>query len=615
MENKQFLAYRSFYTPLNTIKQFSDAGYDTICVFPAHTNNSRGTPYSQYPPTWLWYDKIDFAPFDNMVEDIDKAMPGAKLLCMIDLNSPVWLEHMCCLSSADSFNNLGKAIHNEEWLQATEDYLKAFVKYADEKYGDRIKGYVLMCGATDEWYDYSDGGDTKDRRRAWREYQISKGRPDPIDIPPLSVRDNASHEGFLRDPNKDGLAIEYWHFCNDAVADTILRFAEKTRKIIGDRAEIGCFYGYILEKSTYFLVSCGHLEYERVLDSPNIDFLISPGTYTDRMMGGGSGFLIPSGTAHVRGKRLLHECDQRTHTSNNFLTPNITLVKASAWADEKTTLAGLKREVALGLTNGTHLWWFDMWGDFYQGEAVMKTLARAKEIWAEYGESVDTTGEQNEVALIVDPDSTYMVNNDHENTPKMNLRMRNKLNRLGAPYDVYSFNDIPKIKDFSRYKLVIFTSLFSITPEKKRILDNYVLNSYRHVLWLYAPGIYNGESFDTENCEALTGIPYKTEGVIEKQMDSWTSHYAYDYDAVTPEVLRSIAEKSGAVMTVDAQTPVYRRGNILAVHFECGGERTVNVEPAYTKAIELFSGNSCEIKQGRFIYSFASPDTALFKLS
>ena len=615
MKNNQFLAYRSFYTPLNTIKQFSDAGYDTICVFPAHTNNSRGTPYSQYPPTWLWYDKIDFAPFDNMIEDIGKAMPNANILCMIDLNSPVWLEHMSYVSTADSFNNLGKAIHNDEWMQATEAYLEAFVKYADEKYGDRIKGYVLMCGATDEWYDYSDGGDTKDRLRAWREYQISKGRPDPIDIPPYSVRDSARHEGFLRDPIKDKIAIEYWQFCNDSVADTILRFAEKTRNIIGDRAEIGCFYGYILEKSIYFLVSCGHLEYERVLDSPNIDFLISPGTYTDRMMGGGSGFLIPSGTAHVRGKRLLHECDQRTHTSNNFLTPNISLTMASAWKNEKMTISGLKREISLGLTNGTHLWWFDMWGDFYQGEAVMNTLARAKEIWSQYGEGVDTLGEQNEVALIVDPESTYLVNNDHDNTPKMNLRMRNKLNRLGAPYDIYSFNDIPKIKDFSRYKLVIFTSLFVLTPEKQRILDNYVLCDGRNILWMYAPGIFDGESFDSKNCEKLTGIPYGASGVVTKRMDGWTSHYAYEYDSVTPEVLHSLAEKSGVLMTVDALTPVYKRGNIIAVHLELGGEKTVCVEDKYAKATELFSGKTYEIKQGRFVYPFDSPDTALFILS
>ena len=190
-ENKpQFLAYRSFHTPLSTIEKFSDAGYEVACVFPVHTLNSLGEPYSQYPPTWIWFDKIDFVPFDRMVEDTTRAMPGAKLLLMVDLNSPAWLEHNDWLGANDTFMNLGKAIHNPKWLTATENYLKAFVSYANEKYGDRIVGYVLACGSTDEWYDYSRGSESSERCAAWRVYQKSNGKPDPIDIPSESQREH-----------------------------------------------------------------------------------------------------------------------------------------------------------------------------------------------------------------------------------------------------------------------------------------------------------------------------------------------------------------------------------------------------------------------------------------
>jgi hypothetical protein len=197
----------------------------------------------------------------------------------------------------------------------------------------------------------------------------------------------------------------------------------------------------------------------------------------------------------------------------------------------------------------------------------------------------------------------------------MNLRTRNKLNRLGAPYDVYSFNDIPKIKDFSRYKLVIFTSLFYLTPEKKRILDSYVLKDGRHVLWLYAPGIYNGESFDIKNCEDISGIPYSHDGVCSRDMGEWVSHYIYDYDTMTPEVLKALAEEAGVIMTARALCPVYKRGNLLAVHTECGGEQTLTVETKYTKARELFTDKEYDITDGKFVYPFDSPDTALFVLS
>ena len=212
------IAYRSFFTPLNTIEGFSKAGYDTICIFPAHTKNSLGEPYSQYPPTWIWYDKIDFTPFDKMVADVSSVMPDAKILLMIDLNSPIWLEHKEWESVTDSFNNLGRAVCNPCWIEAIEYYLKEFVKYANEKYGDRILAYLLASGATDEWYDYSLGAESRDRRRAFREWQINRSGVDPIDIPPISVRDGSSHEDFLKNPEKDGIGIDYWRFCNDSIA-------------------------------------------------------------------------------------------------------------------------------------------------------------------------------------------------------------------------------------------------------------------------------------------------------------------------------------------------------------------------------------------------------------
>ena len=636
MSNRKapFLAYRSFYTPLNTIEQFAKAGYETICVFPAHTVNSRGTPYSQYPPVWRWYDKLDYAPFDNMIEDITRAAQAphsaissceetpsgekeeakkeTKFLLMIDLNSPAWLEHMNCYSCSDTFNHLGKAVHNSQWLEPTKTYLEAFVRYAHQRYGDRIAAYILACGATDEWYDYSEGTEDKNRRAAWRKYQLAHGRPDPIDIPPISVREHMTHEDFLRSPDQDMLALQYWKFCNESIADTILNFAGITRGIVGDQAQIGCFYGYILEKSHHTLVSCGHLEYERVLDSPDIDFLISPGTYTDRQIGGGSGFLIPNGTAAVRGKHLLHECDQRTHTSNTYLTPYINLRMASAWPNEKATVAGIKREACLGLVKRAHLWWFDMWGDFYQGEQVMDTMARVRALWEEY--AAFPAQDRCQVALIVDPDSTYMVNQDHPFAGAMNLGVRNRLNRLGAPFEVYSFGDIPSIENFEQYRLVIFTSLFHITQEKQEILERFVLRDNRHVLFLYAPGIWTGDHFGTENCEKLCGIPYGAEGLCVQSMPGWTSCYLHRYSDVTPEMLRELAQQSGVCLTADAPVPVYAEGDLLAVHHGEGGPLSLRVDPQYRTARELFTGKICAVEQGTFSYEMDAPDTALFLL-
>ena len=83
-------------------------------------------------PVWKWLDRLDFNPFDQMVHDFSQAMPDAKLLCMIDMNSPVWLEHYMAFECCDSFNNLGKAVHNPFWLEAVERYLKELLHYVHD---------------------------------------------------------------------------------------------------------------------------------------------------------------------------------------------------------------------------------------------------------------------------------------------------------------------------------------------------------------------------------------------------------------------------------------------------------------------------------------------------
>ncbi|MBP5639674.1 MAG: hypothetical protein J6X55_09360 [Victivallales bacterium] len=614
MNQIPFLAYRSFLAPLNTIERFAHADYDTMCIFPAHTVNSRGTPYSTYPPVWLWFDRLDFTPLDKMIHDVSQAMPKADFLCMIDLNSPVWLEHFKAFDCCDSFNTLGKAVHNPFWREAVEPYLQDFLHDTEKHYGNRIQAYILACGATDEWYDYSFGNEDQHRRAAWREWCRKKQLPDPIVIPPASVRDHISHNDFLRDPIADKTALDYWRFCNQSIADTILKFASITRKIIRRKTQIGCFYGYILEKTSQNLVSCGHLDYERVLDSPDIDFLISPGTYTEaRRIGGGSGFLIPHGTAAVRNKRLLHECDQRTHTYNPYLTPDITLRISTAWPDEASTVAGLKREAALGLINRTHLWWFDMWDDFYKGEAVMNTLKRIHEIWSTCAGT--PVKDVREVAMIVDPDSTYYLNQNHPDIPEINRGTRNKLNLLGAPFEVYSFNDIPRIKSFSQYRLIIFTSLFHLTPEKKEILKQHVLKDGRTVLWLGPAGIIDHETVNTDNIRKLTGIAANAEGIVMRKQNNWQSAYCRDYRKITTAELKRLAESAGVHLYTTQEWPVYAEGSLLAVHTASGGLETIRVPGRSGTVTELFTGRKIHIKNGEFQYRFHKPDTALFDFS
>lgn len=230
--------------------------------------------------------------------------------------------------------------------------------------------------------DLCDGGAGKYKSERYRAWCREKGLPVPDDVPARSRRSRFGFENVLRDPATDAESIRYWRFTSSLVCDTIREFADRVRKRCGREIELGVFYGYILELGGDW-VKKGHLAYQELLASGSIDFLISPGTYEHRKIGDGGGFMVPMGTVRRFGRNYLHECDQRTHCFNPNLSRAVRL-EFQHWQDEAEDIAGMRREMALSLIPHTSLWWFDMWGGYYQSPAVFDNLARMKELWDRY---------------------------------------------------------------------------------------------------------------------------------------------------------------------------------------------------------------------------------------
>ena len=195
------------------------------------------------------------------------------------------------------------------------------------------------------------------------------------------------------------------------------------------------------------------------------------------------------------------------------------------------------------------------------------------------------------------------------------MATRNKLNRLGAPFRVYSFSDLPRIKDLSRYKLVIFSSLFQVTEEKKKVLEEYLCKENRTVLFLGPAGIFHNEDYDPSYCRTLTGAEYPAPGVVKTERKNWTSVAVHDYDALTPAVLREAASEAGVTLYSEREEPVYAEGDLFAVHSEKGGLATLHVPRETGTVTELFTGKVCTVKDGKFQYEFSTPDTGFFHFS
>ncbi|MCD4824309.1 MAG: hypothetical protein K8S55_06860 [Phycisphaerae bacterium] len=607
-----FFAYRSFWHNKEVNRHFAEIGVREVCFFPANTLCMLGVPYSKYPPVWVGPGQYNFSSLDKQIEDLRTANPNARLICMIDLNTPDWWIRLNggWGHGFDSYYEFGRVAASEEWRRDTCEYLEAFLKHTESHHRDSIGYYTINCGTTTEWQDPTRGEESQSRCVAWRKWMIDKGLPDPIDIPPASVREHVSH-GIFRDPVTDALAINYWRFCNWLVGDTILHFAACAQKTIKHRIPLGTFYGYVLEHTCERLISEGHLDFDRVYHSPDIDFFNAPDSYRDREIGGAGGFMVCVDSLKHHGKVFIHEIDHRTHSAKSVPILGKPIPGHEAGLpDEESTIVGLRREFAKALTHGTSLWWFDMFGGWYEGERVMNAIGQMRELWDRL--SVPQSVSVAEIAFFVDAESMFYLDSHNPLLEDFLNRQRYGLGRTGAPYDIFSFTDIPDL-DLSQYKLVIFPNLFVIDDTKKKWLKEKVCIDGKTVVWGYAPGIIADNQYDPGNVEQLTGIRFDAKELTVHSMDNWTSVFSPEPN-IPAATLRRLAVDAGVHIYCDAEEPLYANHNLLSAHTKEGGERSFSLPRQCKRITELFSGRILAENVTEFSDNLPAPGTVLYEL-
>lgn len=604
-----FFGYRSFLPEFDAMRRFSEkAGVNVVTLFPANTHNSLGTPYCAYPPNWTWWGMIDAQAIDRQFDDILAVNPKAKFICLVDLNTPYWMYRRLGLQGFDSFCGLSNALCSDKWRTETETYLRLFLEHVEARYADRMLGYVLACGMTTEWMDFSNWYASPDKTEKWQAWRKRRGLA-PAPVPSLDRVQHAAFDDFIRDPTKERDVLDYVAFSNETVAEGILRFASKARETIPPARKLGVFFGYVLQLWGGALTSFGHLDYERVFASPDLDFFISPGNYEDRRMGCGTGFMGVHGTCRRFGKTWVHEID---HWMTGAKSPHVSITPGAdkMWTTEAEIVAGLRRETGYAIVTGESLWCFDMWGGFYTTEKQMQTIARAREIWKRERSTVQYVPE---TALIVDPQSLLQINDKHRYAHLPYLRLRSDLNRTGAPFEAYSFDDLGNV-DLSSVRLFVFPATYLLTPERRQTLERTVLKPGKTALFLYAPGISDGKTLDVTRVRELTGTPYGTPGVNVTERDGCRIVYVADYAAVDRKLSREIQERAGVHFYAEAGMPVTTDGRLLSVHVADGGRRTIRLPFQASRVTELWTDRVVAEDVRDFDYVFSAPETALFRL-
>jgi hypothetical protein len=616
-----FMAYRSFWPQKEVVAEFAGRGVDVVCVFPANTLNSLGIPYSSFPPNWRHLSVYDWDIVDRQFDELIQANPQASFICMIDLNSPAWMTRFCHYTESsgvnldDSFTKLGKVAASDVWRKYTADYLRAFIQHVSGKYGSRIKGYILACGATDEWQDLSRGEESPARTEAWKKWLKQNDYKHILDdeIPSRRQRESCAH-GLLRDPILDATAIAYWDFNRWLISDTILYFAAQAQTVLQHKTPLGIFFGYVLEHK-HRLVSGGHLGFDTVFASPDLDFFVSPSSYLDREMGGASGFMSPVDSVLLHNKGFIRELDHFTHTANGNPLKKWDIPWGHSWnhrwPDEASSIAGLRREFSLSLISGVSLWWFDMWNHWYETEDTLGAIGSMKKIW-DAQQPLEKPSSVSEIAVLVDADSCLYLNESSPSIPDVLYALRPELGRIGAPYSLFSTADIDKI-DFTPFKLVIFPNLFLNRPELKEKLRQKVMKDGRTLLWINLAGVISDGRYDTANVEQLTGIPF-TAGIVEtKDFGAWKSVLHADLKP-NARFLRETATNAGVHIYGEAEEPIYVNSRLLASHSATGGLRTFRLSKKAKLVRELFSNRIVATDCLEFEDRLEAPGTVLYQI-
>ena len=582
------------------------------------------------------------------------------------------------------------------WREQAKDFLRAYVAHL-KKIGlfNRVVSYQVGAGHTGEWVkgklsmffltgDYSKpmkrhfrkwlrehyNNDESALRKAWNKPEVSF---DIAEVPSGIEQFETKHLTF-RDPKQEQNVIDYYHCLADLCGSLVVDFCHTVKEATGGKALAGAFFGYLMELawnagffaegpgspySTY--QRSGHLGLGQVLESPDIDFLVSPYSYGFRGIGGEGCSMLPTESVRLHKKIYIMEDDTRTHTDNDPAYG-----RARNLAESR---AILRRNFGYVATRGEGIWWLVNKGAIETNlepafKPMLKEFARLGKFTLETDRSPSA-----EIAVLLDDESFFYETVRNElDLPLIFHQRLIGLPRLGAPFDVYLLNDFLKGR-LRPYKLYIFLNAFRLDGARREALKKELRKDGRTALWIYAPG-YIRDTASVENMKDITGLTFienehpwpsflhitnfnhpitarlpqdlfwenqshlgplfhladssalvlgevvMAQGTCQpgfgvKVFPSWTSIYVA-VPNIPAQVLREIARFAKVHIYDEAGDVLDVSRDLLSVHTISGGERTFNLPSNVEIVYDLFESKMIGRDTDRFEVTLSPASTSLY---
>lgn len=404
-----------------------------------------------------------------------------------------------------------QSFSSEKWLRDAGEALRRLIRRIEGgKYAKNVIAYHIaygQCGETSFWrgwekndYRFGDYGINNLRAfydwgikkygsrealaKAWKQPEISRGN---VKLPTPMRRELHwnSHAEFFRASEEDKICIDYEKFCGEINVRAIDYFSKIVKEESGKAA--GAFYGYYLfvPRAAYN----GHVEFDALLKSPNVDFLASPKGYRNVAPGESGMEQTPPMSVNL-DKIFIDELDVRTHLS--------------LWPDAKNmegTRTMLWREFAKCMQSRSGFWWMDLHGGWFDSPEIMREIekieAAAKQIRAKPPKRTA------EVLIVSDNESFLYSKPSWQLHRDLVVDTISRIRMAGAPADHYRLADLGRI-DLSGYKAAVFINCVRITDERWAEISPR-LRPDATLVWHYAPAVW-GEKYDPARGEKITGF-------------------------------------------------------------------------------------------------------------
>ena len=411
------------------------------------------------------------------------------------------------------------------------DIIRAAGEYvASQPWANRVAGVRVAYGVYTEWHSYGmyEAPDTGKAMTAhFREWLRSKYLSDAAlaaawgekgvtldtaNVPAVAER---TVGGTFLDPVKNRKALDYFDCHANAMADLLLSFAHVARQAFPGRI-IGAYYGYVFslhppEGSNILL--------DKVLSSPDIDFLSNPPSYTgySRLNGGSYAPRTVTSTFRRYGKLSLLEDDSRFHHIYDWCAEG----KSYCTRTPRETRMAMRRNWLNGFFNGCGIQMCDpMKGvgqrpNAFDDPAVWEAIAESQAALGKAGAPSADSG--NDVAVVVNPrerlrcDGARKVSKATYGIYQTSIL---HLHRSGIAFDLMSLEDyLAEKRDF---RTVLFLNAFYLDNAERAALKAKVAKPGVSAVWLVAPGSVTDGGFSDPAMSDLVGMKLAGAGTDPK---------------------------------------------------------------------------------------------------